>query len=134
MKHVGGVLFALLLLAAMAVTQQQKQSNNNSVPAYNPGQEQTFSGTIQEVRDYQCPVSGTIGSHISLKGGGDTLEVHLAPATFLKQYNIVLQPGDQVKITGVKFVFEGKPAILAREIVAGQSTFTFRDGKGRPEW
>jgi hypothetical protein len=62
------------------------------------------------------------------------VEVHLAPATFLKEYGIVLQPGDHVSITGIKFTFDGKPAMMARTIVAGQSTFTFRDAKGRPEW
>src|SRR5437763_16505090 len=42
---------------------------------------QTFSGIVQEAKEYQCPVSGTIGSHVSVKGGPEVIEVHLAPAT-----------------------------------------------------
>ena len=133
MKSVGGMLLTLLLLLVAAATQQQNQSNN-TIPAYNSAQEQTFNGTVQEVREYRCPVSGTIGSHISVKNISGTVEVHLAPATFLKQYGIVLQQGDHVSVTGVKFIFDGKTAIMARTIVAGQNTFTFRDAKGSPEW
>jgi len=127
------VVLAFLLLLAAPLSLMQAAAGND-VPAYNPAQEQTFSGTIQEVKEYQCPVSGTIGSHIAVSGGSETVEVHLAPATFLKQYGIVLKAGDRVTITGIRFIFDGKPAFIARTIVAGQSTFTFRDGKGRPEW
>jgi DNA/RNA endonuclease YhcR with UshA esterase domain len=133
MKTLYGILFGFLLLVAMAATQQQKQSDM-AVPAYSTSQEQAFSGTILEVKDYQCPVTGTIGSHIAVKGTSDTLEVHLAPAKFLKQYDIVLKPGDQVTVTGIKFTFDGKPAMLARLVVVGRDTFRFRDDKGRPEW
>lgn len=133
MKIIGNVVLGFLLFAALAATQEQN-SSGNAVPAYNTAQEQTFSGTVQEVKDYQCPVSGTIGSHIAVKGGAEMVEIHLAPAKFLKDYDIVLKPGDQVKITGIKFVFQGKPAMLARVVVDGQNTFTFRSDKGRPEW
>lgn len=133
MRYFGKFFFAVALLVALPVTLAQKPSNN-SVPAYNVAQEHTFSGTIKEVKEYQCPVSGTVGSHISVAGDITTIEVHLAPATFLKDYDIVLKAGDRVTVRGIKFEFEGKPAMLARIVTTGQNTYTFRDTKGRPEW
>ena len=132
MKRTNIILVGFALLAMLSFTQEQK--TRNVVPAYSQAQEQTFSGIVQEAKEYQCPVSGTIGSHVSVKEGSEVIEVHLAPAKFLRQYEMVLRPGDKVTITGIKFVFEGKPAMLARTVVDGQYTFTFRNRNGRPEW
>jgi len=132
MRNFGKFFFVVALLVALPLTLAQK--SNNGVPAYNVAQEQTFSGVIKEIKDYQCPVTGTVGSHIAIAAGSDILEVHLAPSTFLKQYDIVLKPGDKVTVTGIKFEFNGKPSVLARTVSSGQSTFSFRDQKGRPEW
>jgi len=133
MKSTASILFGLLLLAALAVTQEKKPSGNG-VPAYDNAQEQKIFGVIEEVKDYQCPVSGTIGSHISVKGTGEIIEVHLAPAKFLKEYEIALKPGDQVTVTGVKFLFDGKPAMLAKNVTIDRMHYTFRDDRGRPLW
>ena len=132
MKRTNIILVGFALLAMLSFAQEQK--SRNVVPAYSQAQEQTFSGIVQEAKEYQCPVSGTIGSHVSVKEGSEVIEVHLAPAKFLRQYEMVLRPGDKVTITGMKFVFEGNPAMLARTVVDGQYTFTFRNRKGRPEW
>ena len=132
MKKIGYVLLGIVLVVVLGRTQEQKAPN--SVPAYSFAQEHTVSGIIQEIKNYQCPVSGTIGSHISIKDGSEIIEVHLAPAKFVKDYDIVFKPGDKVQVTGVKFVFDGKPAMLARLVVDGQSTFAFRNDKGQPQW
>lgn len=124
---------SMSLLTVFAMTQEPKQSGMN-IPSYNPSQERTFSGTIVEVKNYQCPVSGTLGAHIVVKGITDTVEVHLAPATFLTRYEIVFNPGDKVNVTGIKFNFQGKTAMIAGTVVDGQATYTFRDLKGRPQW
>jgi hypothetical protein len=127
MKILGRIAFALLVLVALAFAQQL-------VPSYDTTQQSTLKGRVQEVKEYQCPVSGTIGSHIVLTSGSETLEVLLAPVQFLKDYGIVIKAGDAVTVTGMRFAFEGKPAMMARTVVVDRSTFTFRDNKGRPEW
>src|SRR5690349_18900422 len=127
MKIFCRILLSLAVLGALAFTEE-------AIPNYNPAQQQTVRGVVQEVKDYQCPVSGTIGSHIAINSGAETIEVHLAPARFLKEYGIVIKEGDSVTVTGMKFTFQGKSAMIAKTVVAGRSTFTFRDDKGRPEW
>lgn len=120
----------LLLLGTLAA--QQNASHENY--AYDNAKQVTISGTVQEVRNYQCPVTGTVGTHITMKQGGETMEVHLAPATFLKQYDIVIKQGDTVHIQGSRILFEGKPSLIAKIVVDDEVTYAFRDGSGKPLW
>ncbi len=109
-------------------------AQDKAPPKYDVAAQETVQGTIQEVKDYKCPVSGAVGSHISIKTLEGTLEVHLAPTAFLKDDDLALRAGDNVKIVGVKLVYDGRPAMLARTLTIGQTTFFFRDEKGRPLW
>lgn len=133
------VSLALFLLAAVAgmvggLIAQDKAAQNHATYVYNTTDQVTVEGTVQEVKDYKCPVTGTVGSHITVKTSGDAIEVHLAPVTFMKEYEMVLHAGDNVKVVGAKILFEGKPALLAKTVKVGQETFTFRDEKGKPLW
>ena len=60
----------------------------------------TIQGVVLEVKDYHCPVSGTIGTHFSLKTDHGDLEVHMAPAKFFKDYEILIRKGADVSVTG----------------------------------
>jgi DNA/RNA endonuclease YhcR with UshA esterase domain len=101
---------------------------------YDITNQHVVTGTVVDVQDYACPVSGTVGSHITVRHAGGNIEVHLAPAKFLKQYEIVINKGDLVKIEGADTTVDGKPALLAKIVADGTSTFAFRDSKGRPLW
>jgi len=79
-----------------------------SVPKYDKAGEAVFKGTVDEVHDRQCPVSGGMGSHLELKqADGSVIEVHLALTKFVRQYKLVFKNGDVVEVTGVKLKFEG---------------------------
>jgi DNA/RNA endonuclease YhcR with UshA esterase domain len=132
-KTFGKLALGLMVLAVLSGGAQQKPTSSD-VPKYDVASQQTVSGTIQEVKDYQCPVSGSLGTHLAIKTGSEVLEAHLAPAAFLKEYGMSFKPGDSVKVVGVRAMFDGKPAILVREITMGDVTATFRDDKGRPAW
>lgn len=127
MKILGRIILALVVMSIMAFTQ-------NAVPRYDPAQETILKGTVQQVNDYQCPVSGTIGTHISVKTGDQTIEVHLAPATFMKDYGIVIKAGDSVIVTGMRLTFDGKPAMIAKTVADDRARYRFREDDGRPEW
>jgi hypothetical protein len=132
-------LAALVLLVLAGEASRLKSQEKPSPPApsafaYTTGSETTLQGKIEQVKDYRCPVTGTLGSHITVVNDNGKTEVHLAPAAFLKDYEIVFKTGDEVKIVGVKITFEGKPALLARSVSLGRETFAFRDAKGKPLW
>ena len=121
------------VLATVRVAAQRSSSPQN-VPKYNIAQEQTVKGVVQEVKDYRCPISGAVGTHISIRTELGNLEVHMAPAKFFKDYELLMRKGDSVIVTGNKVEFDGKPAMVARLVIIGRETFTFRDEKGRPNW
>jgi len=131
-----------LILAAVAfililgsVAQAQKSEAGVVVPKYDRAAEATFKGTVEEVRDRQCPVSGGMGSHLILKlAGGNTIEVHLTLTKFVKTYDFVFNKGDVITVVGTKVQFEGVETIFAREVTRGSDTFMFRDKNGAPIW
>jgi len=126
------VALVLIIVPAAAA---QKSEPGVAVPKYDPAAEATFKGTVEEVRDRQCPVSGGMGSHLILKlATGDTIEVHLASTKFLKNYDLVFNKGDVVTVVGTKVQFEGVETIFAREVTRGNETFVFRDKSGKPIW
>jgi DNA/RNA endonuclease YhcR with UshA esterase domain len=131
------ILFAAIIAAIIAVTARvaaQDNATQQNVPRYNIAQEHTVQGVVLEVKDYHCPVSGTIGTHFSLRTDRGDFEVHMAPAKFFKDYEILIRKGMDVSVTGNTVEFNGKPAVIARLVRMGRETFAFRDDKGHPNW
>jgi len=140
MKTWSLIIFALALMVVLCATAAPAFSAQSSpagvtVPKYDPATEAVFKGTVVEVKDRQCPVSGGLGSHVILKlADGSTIEVHLAPTKFVKTYELVFAVGDQLEVTGSKVKFEGVDTIFAREVKRGNDDFVFRDKDGKPVW
>jgi DNA/RNA endonuclease YhcR with UshA esterase domain len=128
-------LAAVALLTTVPTASAQKSEAGAVVPKYDRAAEATFKGTVEDVRDRQCPVSGGMGSHLILRlSTGNTIEVHLATTKFVKTYDLVFNKGDVVTVVGTKVQFEGVETIFAREVTRGSETFVFRDKDGTPIW
>ena len=127
MKSIIAMFLAILTVPAFAQTAK--------VPKYNPASETVFKGTVEQMRDRSCPVSGSMGSHIVLRMENNSLiEVHLATTEFTKMVEMNLRPGDRVEVTGFQTEFEGVPTIFARSVKHGMDEFMFRDKDGNPVW
>jgi len=129
----------VLILALTATTAPalagQTASPRAVVPKYNPATEAVFKGSVEEVRNHQCPVSGGMGAHVLLKlEDGTTIEVHLATTRFVNEYELVFNKGDVLEVTGSKVQFEGVDTIFAREVKRGNDVYVFRDKGGKPVW
>jgi len=123
-----------IFLLAMAMPAFPQNAPKKSVPRYNPAAEAVYKGTVEDVRDRQCPVSGGMGSHIIMQLGSGTIEVHLATTEFTKITELNLHKGDQIEVTGWKTEFEGVQTIFAREVRHGQDVYVFRAKDGFPVW
>lgn len=135
MKSWRAVLVILAVLAAMLPVLAAQKAGDEPVPKYDKGAEAVFKGTVDEVKDRQCPVSRGMGSHLIFKlADGSSIEVHLALSKFVNQYELVFKKGDALEITGVKVKFEGVDTIFARKIKRGSDEFLFRDNDGKPLW
>jgi len=127
------ILLAASLIAAGSAAVQKPSSE--PVPKYDKSTEAVFKGTVEEVVDRQCPVSGGMGSHLMLKMiDGTSIEVHLSLTKFVNQYELVFHKGDVLEVTGVKVKFGGVETIFARKIKRGEDEFLFRDSDGKPLW
>ena len=125
------ILIVVLLLATTPAFAQKSEA----VPKYNQATEITVKGTVDEVKDHMCPVSGGMGAHVILKlGDGKTIEVHLATTKFVKTYELTFEKGDQLEVTGSKVTLDGVETIYAREVKRGNDIFVFRDKEGKPVW
>jgi DNA/RNA endonuclease YhcR with UshA esterase domain len=121
-----------IFLLALAMPAFAQNAPKKSVLKYNAAAEAVYKGTVADVRDRECPVSGGMGSHIILQLGSGTIEVHLATTEFTKMAELNLRKGDQIEVTGWKTEFEGVQTIFAREVRHGQDVFGFRDKSGVP--
>ncbi len=132
------ILILTLVVSVLTTTPMiagQKSASGVTVPKYDPAVEATFKGTVEEVRDRECPMSGGMGSHLIIRlSPTQTIEVHLASTKFVKTYDLVFSKGDVVTVVGTKVQFEGVETIFAREVTRGNETFVFRDKDGSPIW
>lgn len=129
------ILLVLAVILVTVPTLAVQAAAKEPVPKYDKSTEAVFKGTVQEIKDRDCPVSGGLGSHLILKlTDGSTIEVHLALTKFVNEYDLVFQKGDVLEVTGVKVKFEGVDTIFARKIKRGQDEFVFRDNDGKPLW
>ena len=127
-------ILAVGVVVAWAVSLAWAQAPANA-PKYDIANEVTIKGVVEEVKDFQCPVSGGMGAHLVVKTDKGLVTVHLALSKFLHEYGFGFAKGDELVITGVKAkVGDDENAFLARQIERGNQTFTFRDKRGRPLW
>src|SRR5690242_2053355 len=101
-KILGALMLVALVAGGLALMSQEKNPPAQHNYAYDQASQQTLDGLVVETKDYSCPVSGTVGSHITVKSDISSIEVHLAPASFMKQYEITIRKGDRVTIVGSK--------------------------------
>jgi hypothetical protein len=137
-RNSAGFMVAIGLLLLAGRLPGSLVAQEHAVPPqdfrYEAANQVVVQGIVEDVREFRCPVSGTIGSHLIVRQSSGTIEVHLAPVAFLKKYDIVINKGDRVAIQGAKFLFEGKPSLLAKTVADDTNTYAFRDSNGRPLW
>jgi TusA-related sulfurtransferase len=125
----------LIAIFVLGLVPSFAQTTKPSVPSYNAAAEAMYRGTIADLRNRECPVSGGMGAHIMLKlESGNTIEVHLATTEFTKMAEMNLHKGDSIDVTGWKTEFEGVQTIFAREVKRGNETYVFRAKDGMPAW
>jgi TusA-related sulfurtransferase len=128
-------LLIAIILVGLALPVLASNGIKKNAPKYNPAAEAVYKGTVEDLRERECPVSGGMGSHIIMKmEDGNTIEVHLATTEFTKMEEFNLRKGDGIEVTGWKTEFEGVQTIFARAVRHGNDTFVFRTKDGTPAW
>ena len=125
-KFVFSIVLAALAAAPSLVAQRPM------MPRYNPANETTLKGTIEEVR--QVPHRMMTGIHLVVKTESGTEVVALGPRSFLDQSKFTFAKGDPVEVVGARSDFNGAPIVIAREVKKGDQTLALRDSQGVPKW
>src|SRR5262249_19315772 len=121
-----------LLFATCGLTAQQNPTE--PAPRYDVSKEIVVNGVVQETSEFRCPVTGTVGSHMLVQAGTDTLQVHITSVKFMRENEISFKQGDEVQMLGNRVVFGGKAAFLPRYITVGKTTYFFRTPAGMLIW
>ncbi|MDT8336003.1 MAG: hypothetical protein RQ753_09920 [Desulfurivibrionaceae bacterium] len=102
---------------------------------YDSAAVETISGEVVEVGQV-IPVMGmSPGVHLTIRGvAGDMISVHLGPAWFIENQDVIIAPGDMIEVKGSRVMFDGQPALIAREVSRGDDILRLRDGNGYPVW
>jgi DNA/RNA endonuclease YhcR with UshA esterase domain len=139
-KGISAIKVALALMvvavAGTSLAQMQPGSGPGSrmrAPRYDPSTVMTAKGTIQEVQQITGR-RGWGGTHLTLKTEAGTFDVHLGPASFLKEEGFSFEKGDEVEVKGSRVAYQKGEAIIAREVKKGDKTLKLRDEKGYPVW
>jgi hypothetical protein len=129
------ILVRLLQLAAIALVATSAFSQ--APPKYNPATETTVKGAVEELK-LVPPTGGKPIAYLVTKTGPDkekdTVQIFLCPKSFLDQMGIAFKADEAIEVKGSKVKQEGADLILAREMVKGGETLTFRFSDGKPAW
>src|SRR5437899_3014038 len=89
------LLGALLAPAALAQNNDTERPTQKADPKarysrvkYDAAAEVTVVGRLEEIQEFDCPVSNAMGSHFIIRSVDSTIVVHVAPVSFMKQNGI----------------------------------------------
>jgi hypothetical protein len=122
-------LGAIVFVAASALPQ--------SPPKYDPATETTVRGTVEELK--LVPPSGSkpvayLVTKIGPDKDKDVIQIFLCPKSFLDEMGVAFKADEAIEVKGSKVIQGGADLILAREMVKGGETLTFRFQNGKPAW
>ena len=125
----------LLPLAAIALCSTCALSQ--APPKYNVATETTIKITVVEMK-LVPPTGGKPIAYLESKTGPDkdkdAVHIFLCPKSFLDQMGIAFKAGEDIEVKGSKIKQDGAELILAREMLKGGETLTFRFPDGKPAW
>ena len=125
----------LLSLAAIAL--METYGFSQAPPKYDTATETTVKGTVGELK-LVPPSGGKPVAYLMTKTGPDKekdmIQIFLFPKSFLDQMGVAFKADEAIEVKGSKVKQDGLDLILAREMVKGGETLTFRFQDGKPAW
>lgn len=129
-------VFSILLFLLVSLPSgfaQKAHHEDSNLPKYDVQTETKTNGVIDEIN--QLPVGARKDfTELIIKSGDDKFHIYVCPKRFQDEIGVSFSKGDQVAVTGSRVKQDASDVILARELVKGTDTLTFRDNKGNPVW
>ena len=138
---IGWTIFALLLIPIMVSGQgrpnkgMMNMGNDTSyVRMYNPSTIQTVNVVVKEVENVTSAKGMMVGIHLLTSENDKLLKVHLGPAWFINNQDILIKKGDELKIVGSMISYEGEKVLVAKTVQLKEDILTLRNDFGKPVW
>ncbi|MBM4053217.1 MAG: DNA-binding protein [Planctomycetes bacterium] len=101
---------------------------------YDPKTIETICGEVTKVERI-IPVKGMSGGvHLTVKTDKEEIAVHLGPAWYIENQDMVIEQNDMIEVKGSRINFEGKPAIIAAHVKKDDAVLMLRNENGIPVW
>jgi len=71
---------------------------------------------------------------VMVKTNGETMDIHLAPESYLKDKGVMLKTNKQIEATGSRTTVQGKTILMASKIKTNGKEVELRSEDGRPKW
>ncbi|HXJ86311.1 MAG TPA: hypothetical protein VMS18_05805 [Candidatus Binatia bacterium] len=125
------------LLPLVALVAAATPAFSQAPPKYDTATETTIKVTVAELK--LVPPTGAkpiayLVTKTDPDKGKDPVQIFLCPKSFLDQMGIAFKADEAVEIKGSKVKQGATDLILAREMVKGGETLTFRFPDGKPAW
>jgi hypothetical protein len=134
-RYACGIAALSFLISAPLLAQSQGRGEGS--PRYDVATEATVTGTVESVELIAGGGRGRRGfggTHITLKTGTETLEVHLGPTAFLNEKKVAIAKGDTLVVVGSRVAVDDERVFIAKEVKKGDRLWTLRDAAGLPLW
>jgi hypothetical protein len=95
---------------------------------------ETLKGEVVKIETFVPSRGMSTGTRLILKTEKETIPVHLGPSWYLDHQDASIAVKDRLAVTGSRIVFEGKPALVAREVRKGDQVLRLREEDGTPLW
>lgn len=132
------IIVFVLVFTSMSFAQKgksgKKSVGNQYDRMYDTKTVETIDGEVISVEKIIVIKGMSSGVHLIVKTNKETLSIHLGPEWFIDKQDITIIPKDNIEIKGSRITYEGKPAILAAEIIKGDELLLLRNENGTPVW
>jgi hypothetical protein len=137
MKTATAVILLSLLAGTSGAAQQRGGgwgSGSSYDRQYNPESVETIAGEVLSIERI-TPMNGmSYGIHAIVRTEKESISVHLGPGWYIDNLDTDIVPGDNIRVKGSRIVLDGKPVIIAAEVIKGEDVLRLRDADGVPVW
>jgi hypothetical protein len=121
-------------IAALAFVSATMARGPGGGRTYDPRTVETLRGDVASVETVTGAKGRSGGVHLAVRTDRETVSVHLGPAWWVEKQKLHIAKGDAVEVRGSRITYDGKPAVIAREVTKGGDTLVLRNEAGVPVW
>jgi hypothetical protein len=101
---------------------------------FDPRAVEIIKGEVLAIEKF-IPLKGmSCGLQIMVRTETDTIAAHLGPEWFMENQDAHIERQDIIEIKGSRITFDGKPIVIAMEILRRTDVLRLRNTNGFPAW